>query len=142
MLKTPPLASRSNCGGTGDTVIWPASDELRPLRSWIAGMILSMCRKFSAALLILGWVSLFGFDVVGISMRFQAKSLFQALPRTTAPLQSEVDGDLSQTTSSSLQTAHNRVMLRSFVLPRLSLIPIRFSISEDTFNSINSTASF
>jgi len=48
-----------------------------------------MCTELIVALLILGWISLSGFDVVA-SMRFQAKSLFQALPRTTVPLLSEV----------------------------------------------------
>lgn len=31
---------------------------------WIAGMILNMCRKLIAAVLILGWVSLSGFDLI------------------------------------------------------------------------------
>src|SRR6266496_4148580 len=101
-------------------------------------MILSMCGKLVVALLILGWISLSGFDLVEDLDEIPG----QVAVSSASPDDSSTSKRGGLTTSSSLQTAHNRVMLRSFVLPRLFLIPLRFSISADTFNSTRTTASF
>src|SRR6266550_2054107 len=66
MLKTLPLALRSNCGGTEDRHLacFRCAFDQNLTSSWITRMVFNVCRKILVALLILGWISLSGFDLI------------------------------------------------------------------------------